>query len=212
MKVIVWGCGSFGKQIFPNLMMSGKYEVVAYTDNKEELWGRHFQWVPIIAPEQIMGKEFDILLIVVSSPSATEEIKAQLMKLGAPQDKVANAFTDFRFMELFVDQKICFIRGYADWAESAKMEGNVAEAKRREADFKNREARRESFLRRQWKRSKRGNEYLKIDGHLAVLCREEKDKWKYSIDNEFCQVGYDTREEVLQGVFRALEALRRKRT
>ena len=127
MKVIVWGCGSFGKQIFPNLMMSGKYEVVAYTDNKEELWGRHFQWVPIIAPEQIMGKEFDILLIVVSSPSATEEIKAQLMKLGAPQDKVANAFTDFRFMELFVDQKICFIRGYADWAESAKMEGNVAE-------------------------------------------------------------------------------------
>ncbi len=95
---------------------------------------------------------------------------------------------------------------------AGKMEGNVAEAKRREADFKNREARRESFLRRQWKRSKRGNEYLKIDGHLAVLCREEKDKWKYSIDNEFCQVGYDTREEVLQGVFRALEALRRKRT
>ena len=72
MKVIVWGCGSFGKQIFPNLMVSGKYEVVAYTDNKEELWGRHFQWVPIIAPEQIMGNEFDILLIVVSSPSATE--------------------------------------------------------------------------------------------------------------------------------------------
>ena len=53
MKVIVWGCGSFGKQIFPNLMMSGKYEVVAYTDNKEELWGRHFQWVPIIARSRL---------------------------------------------------------------------------------------------------------------------------------------------------------------
>lgn len=37
MKLIIWGCGDFGRRILPNVMMSDKYEVVAYTDNNERL-------------------------------------------------------------------------------------------------------------------------------------------------------------------------------
>jgi hypothetical protein len=38
-----------------------------------------------------------------------------------------NAFVDLRFMDLFIDQRICFISGYADWIRSEKIKGNVAE-------------------------------------------------------------------------------------
>jgi O-methyltransferase len=127
MKVIIWGCGDFGKRILPNLMMTEKYETVAYTDNNERLWGQRMSSFPIIAPEQIVNRVFDMLLIVVSSPSAAEQIMAQSMHLGIPRDKVANAFVDFRFMDLFIDQRICFIRGYAEWIGSISVEGNVAE-------------------------------------------------------------------------------------
>lgn len=127
MRVIIWGCGDFGRRVFPNLMSSDKYEVVAYTDNNEKLWGQRFLSIPIIAPVQLMSKAFDMLLIVVSSPSAAEQIRAQVMQLGVPQDKVVNAFMDLRFMELFVDQRISFIGGYAGWIASREMVGNVAE-------------------------------------------------------------------------------------
>ncbi len=125
MKVIIWGCGDFGRRILPNLMMSDKYEVVAYTDNNEGKWGQRMSSIPIIAPEQVVNRVFDILLIVVNSPSAVEQIKMQSIQLGIPRDKVVDAFVDFRFMDLFIDQRICFIRGYADW--SREIEGNVAE-------------------------------------------------------------------------------------
>ncbi|MCM1415721.1 MAG: TylF/MycF family methyltransferase [bacterium] len=68
-----------------------------------------------------------MLLIVVSSPAAVEQIKAQSEQLGIPKDKVVNTFVDLRFMDLFIDQRICFIREYADWIKKEKIEGNVAE-------------------------------------------------------------------------------------
>ncbi len=93
---------------------------------------------------------------------------------------------------------------------AGRMEGDVAGAKRREAEFKNRQARRVNFFKRQWKHSQKGNEYLKIDGHVAVLYHPARagNVWKYSIDNEFCKAVYPTRERALAGVFDRLEQLK----
>ena len=46
---------------------------------------------------------------------------------------------------------------------AGKMEGDIAGARQREAEFKNRQVRRANFLKKEWKQSKKGNEYLKID-------------------------------------------------
>ena len=118
MKVIMWGCGDFGRRVLPNLLISEKYETVACTDNNKSLWGQRLLSVPVIAPEQVPDQTFDILLTVAGSPSAAGQIKAQAVQLGVPQDKVVNAFADLRFMDLFIDQRICFISGYADWIGS----------------------------------------------------------------------------------------------
>ena len=71
---------------------------------------------------------------------------------------------------------------------AGRMEEDMAGARRREAELKNRQARRVNFLNRKWKCSKKGNEYLEIDGHIVVLYHDvrRKNVWKYSIDSEFC--------------------------
>lgn len=99
---------------------------------------------------------------------------------------------------------------------AGRMEGDVAQAKRREAEFKNKQTRRVNFFKRTWKQSRKGNEYLKIDGHVVVLYHHVPDRadmkgrdvWKYSIDNTFCQAVYTTRERALAGAFDALEELK----
>ena len=93
---------------------------------------------------------------------------------------------------------------------AGKMEGNIDEAKRREAEFKNRQTRRINFFKRKWKQSKKGNEYLKIDGHIVVLYKLNRanNSWKYSIDNEFCKTAYPTRDRALSGAFESLEKLK----
>lgn len=126
MKVIVWGCGDFGRRILPNLIQNG-YEVAAYTDSDERLWGRKVVSFPVIRPVHILKKEFDVLMIAVSSPYAVKQIKEYVARLNVPSDKVVDIFTNVDFMDLFADQRTAFIKGYADWINSKGIEGNVAE-------------------------------------------------------------------------------------
>lgn len=93
---------------------------------------------------------------------------------------------------------------------AGKMEGDIEGAKRREAEFKNRQSRRVNFFKRKWRHSRKGNEFLKIDGHIVVLyhSRQNGNIWKYSIDNEFCGNSYSTRERAVAAAFDALEEIR----
>lgn len=126
MKVIIWGCGDYGRRILPNLIQNG-YEVIAYTDSSDGLWGHYVLSFPVIRPEKIMEKEFDALMIAVSSPCAVKQIKEYAIQLNVPLNKVIDVFTDVHFMDLMVDHRISFIKGYAEWLNSKNIGGNVAE-------------------------------------------------------------------------------------
>ena len=94
---------------------------------------------------------------------------------------------------------------------AGKMEGNIERAKKREADYKNKEARRSTFKNRKWKTSKNGNSFLKVKEHLIVLYYNDKYKnWKYSLDNEFCVEVYKTKEAAMDAAFEALEHILEK--
>ncbi len=90
---------------------------------------------------------------------------------------------------------------------AGRMEGDVAGAKRREKDFKSRQARRDHFCKRQWKISRKGNEYLETGDHIAVLYHDTNGKggWRYSIDREFGREVYSSREQAVIAVFEALD-------
>lgn len=93
---------------------------------------------------------------------------------------------------------------------AGKMEGDIANARRRESEFKKKQTRRKNFFQKDWKRSQKGNEYLKAYGHVIVLYHNAKagNMWKYSIDNAFCPIAYPAREQAVAGAFEALERLR----
>lgn len=89
---------------------------------------------------------------------------------------------------------------------AGKMEGNVEAAKKRERELKNRQSRQSTFEKRKWKRSKNGNPYLKVNGHLLVLYNDkEAGFWKYAIDSKFGKKEYPCREDAVMAVFRELE-------
>ena len=89
---------------------------------------------------------------------------------------------------------------------AGKMEGDVERAKKRERDYKNRAARLESFRRRSWKNSRKGNPYLRINHRVAVLYYNKQHQyWSFAIDNSFSSGKYKTREEAVDAVFAALE-------
>ena len=63
-------------------------------------------------------------------------------------------------------------------------------------------------MRRQWKRSKNGNEYLKLRGHVLVLYRiKNGGGWKYAIDSAFAKAVFDSREHALMAAFLAFDKL-----
>ncbi len=94
---------------------------------------------------------------------------------------------------------------------AGKMEGDIAAARKREQEFKNKEQRKANFRNRRFKNSKNGNPYLRINHHLVVLYqRKQDDTWKYSVDNHFSTEVFPTREAVIDGVFEALERLKQQ--
>lgn len=92
---------------------------------------------------------------------------------------------------------------------AGKMEGNIDRAKKREQDFKSKQARKENFMNKPWKTSKNSNSYIKVKDHLVVLYHNKKlNNWKYSLDNVFCPEVFASREEAMDAAFEALEKLK----
>lgn len=91
---------------------------------------------------------------------------------------------------------------------AGKMEGDIEGAKKREREFKNKQTRRQNFMKRKWKTSRNSNSYLKIKEHLIVLYQVKgKNLWKFSMDNVFDNSTYKTREECQLAAFEALDKL-----
>ena len=91
---------------------------------------------------------------------------------------------------------------------AGRMEGNVEAARERERDLKNRLARQESFLKRPWKRSKNGNQYLRLRGHVLVLyALKNGGGWKYAVDSAFAGGVFDSREKAILAAFQAFDKL-----
>lgn len=62
---------------------------------------------------------------------------------------------------------------------AGRMEGDVEGAKKREAEFKSLQARRQTFIRHARKRSKNGNEYFKYNGEIITLLQDKFRRGQY---------------------------------
>lgn len=154
-----------------------------------------------------------------------EELKANSSNLWKRDDVPHSEWTCNGVTDLGAPVGICEMCGYqiiryahhmehkdyrpivAGCVCAGKMEGDIEAARTREADLKNQQARRVNFHKRKWKKSKKGNEYLKVDGHIAVIYQfADSGRWKYSLDNTFSTHSYATRDEVIDAIFDVIRA------
>ena len=63
---------------------------------------------PIVPPNEINKIQFDLILIAVSSLKFSNEIKKKLKDMGIDQNKVVDVFSDRKYMNLLIDQRIAF--------------------------------------------------------------------------------------------------------
>lgn len=78
-RVIVFGCGNFGKAAYFKLKKD--FDIVAYTDNNAAMWGNTFCGIEIIPPDRILelyNSETFILIAAVKY----REIYQQLTEMG----------------------------------------------------------------------------------------------------------------------------------
>ena len=89
---------------------------------------------------------------------------------------------------------------------AGRMEGDPEAARNREAAFKNRLARRETFTASKLKRSRKGNEYLKYKGELVTLLEDRfrPGCWKTAVRGIYTEPRR-TREEALGDAFDILD-------
>lgn len=89
---------------------------------------------------------------------------------------------------------------------AGRMEGDAERAARREADFKNRESRRITFISRPRKRSKNGNEYIKYKNEIFTIL---PDKFKKGFFKTAYKGGFTpprpTVEEALSDAFELID-------
>ncbi|MDE7332245.1 MAG: class I SAM-dependent methyltransferase [Lachnospiraceae bacterium] len=126
-KVVIYGCGLYGRGLlFPLICQYGK-TVIAYVDKDEKLWGSDYRGVPVKAPEELKQMDYDLVLISVNHPVMIEEIKEELRRLDVSGEKVCEIMPDIRYLDLFYDQRIYWIQDYARWIYEKGIQGNVAE-------------------------------------------------------------------------------------
>lgn len=85
MRVIIFGMGNYYRIQKPKLKTLSDIEIVAFADNNTALWGREEEGYPVIAPEEIISKSFDMVLIV---SLYVRDIRAQLLSLGVKKEKI----------------------------------------------------------------------------------------------------------------------------
>lgn len=126
-KVVVWGLGHYGKKILSSLVFKYNKQVVAFVDSNKKLWNSYYCGIPVVAPESINELDYELVLITVNHPRSIVEIKDKLNEMGVPEEKMHETISDHNHLDLFFDQRFYWIRDFAEWIKTQKIEGNVAE-------------------------------------------------------------------------------------
>ncbi|HVX00594.1 MAG TPA: hypothetical protein VHA52_09205 [Candidatus Babeliaceae bacterium] len=92
-----------------------------------------------------------------------------------------------------------------------KMTNDYVNPERLERQLRNRASRRANWLNRDWRYSKNGNHYLKIDGKFITIFRDKRTgKYKVSVDGTFGKKSFEQITEAKIAAFKGIEYLKDK--
>lgn len=117
-KIILFGAGDGGLRV--HYMLSQQFEVIAFADNDSSKQGKTFLSKPIIAPEEIVQFEYD--LIVIANIHGKAVYQQLIEDLHINKDKIKDYYQNQIF-----DERIAMLRQAADEIYENGIPGSVAE-------------------------------------------------------------------------------------
>lgn len=86
-KIIIYGAGKLGKQLYNAIKNMDCYEIVGIVDKN---WGLYKgQEIKVISPEEILSKEYDYIIFGITYLNIVEQAKNELINLGVSESKFA---------------------------------------------------------------------------------------------------------------------------
>lgn len=127
--------------------------------------------------------------------------------------------TDYESCMMCGNEKIRFVHivSHPDMKEdfrvgcvcAERMTGDYVNPKRRERELQNRANRRANWIKKNWKFSKNGNHYLKLDDKVIVIFRDKKTaKYKITIDRTFGKRSFNSLAEAKVAAFNGVEYMK----
>lgn len=86
-KIIIYGAGTTGKQMYKAIQGNNEYEIKAIADKN---WKSYKDGeLTVIAPEDILQYDFDYIVIAILYANVRKQVKQSLVELGIEIDKIA---------------------------------------------------------------------------------------------------------------------------
>ena len=93
-----------------------------------------------------------------------------------------------------------------------KMIDDYTTPKQKENELRNKNNRRINWLKRKWKTSRKGGQFINLDGNNIGIFNDKmhNDKYKCRINGKFGELLYDTADLAKLGLYRKIEDLKAK--
>lgn len=127
MKVIMFGTGATGREIYENHYRD--QDVVAWADNNSSRWGTALYGIPICKPEQCL-LEMEYEKVIIASAGGFYSVLQQCLDIGIPEEKIVTSHIDG-----FLKPRRTFLQSLASVLNEYEQEASVAEGGVYEGDF-----------------------------------------------------------------------------
>ena len=85
-RIIIYGAGRIGRDYYSQICRYNNCEVVAWVDKYPEKC--HYKYIQVRTIEELLGKEYDFIVIAVKSEIMVANIREELKVMGIEADKV----------------------------------------------------------------------------------------------------------------------------
>ena len=126
-KVVIFCAGGYGMKVFYSLDPL-KYEVLAFIDNCEEIWGKYNEHelgkIIIDSPMNVSNYDFDFVILPIAEYSTP--MRDQLLSLGVDEKKIVD-FMAWNENLAFDEERLAVMRKCVGKLIKEQVPGNLAE-------------------------------------------------------------------------------------
>lgn len=106
-KVVLYGAGDVGKDLYIQAIQSGYCNIVAWVDSIPEKYLH--KGFPVKSKSEISNIEFDYIIICIWDRNIANEVKEELISIGIPQDKILIYSADEEKEKLIIEKGSKFV-------------------------------------------------------------------------------------------------------